>query len=144
MWWCHACNAGFTTEYSADVPTCTRCGANGFVEFMPNAIPESLDDHYNLPQYDDDEDDGYDDDGDELYDTETLQNLFFNYNFFRDAGFRDRAASLPSSAADSPPPQSNGASEEAMDALPTVNLTAEDVANEPEVRSFPRAARPSN
>ena len=127
MWWCHACNAGFTADYTEDVPACTRCGEN-FVEFMPNAVMNDF------PLDDDEDDDVYEDEGDELYDADTLQNLFFNYSFFGDAALRDRVALTHAASASPPPATNNGASEEAIDALPTVKLTAEHVANEPEVR----------
>jgi hypothetical protein len=129
MWWCHACATHFTTDLSMEATEvkCTVCNES-FVEFMPHAVPALHDE----------EDDGYDDDDE--YDGGALQNFFFNAPFlFGDGGLRglvDATSGTPS-----PPPANAGASEEAMDALPSVHLTAEHVASEPEVRASAHRSR---
>ena len=123
MWWCHVCGMHFNTDVDqADQVRCTGCG-EAFVEFMPHATPLSMRDEEE--EYNDE----YEEEGDELYDMETLQSLFFN-SFFGDSAARN-AQTTPSPEQ---VPVNTGASEEAMEALPSVNLTDENVANEPEVR----------
>ena len=97
--------------------------AQAFVEFNPHAIPPSGD--YDDDDYDDDDyDDEDDEDEVEEMDPATLNELFFNYHFF---GSRAEAHAVVEQTT-----RSTGASEATMDALPSVNLTAEHVASEPE------------
>lgn len=139
MWFCHQCAGHFSAPFDtpADQVRCTGCG-EAFVEFMPHVLPPR-----HSEEYDEEEDEAYYDDEEEYEEeepsdmdelnTETLNEILYNYHLFGDASQRALVAPL-FSADGAPPPPPLGASDATMEALPSVNLTAEHVASEPEVR----------
>ena len=160
-WYCHECAVSFEADFSVDAREvrCVRC-QGAFVEFMPQAIPPSLssrrsDDDLDDEGYREEEEEEYyyeDDDDNEAMEQAMeqagLHELLFNYQFFANpfsSSARTESPSTQSSVMSSgnPTPTPAGASDEAMDALPSVHLTAEHVASEPEVRAHHTSVPPA-
>ena len=117
MWWCHECAGHFETlDFTSDVPPCTMCGG-AFVEFMPHAVTWQGDEE-------EDEYDEYDEENDEEYDDDDV---------YHEDGVNTDASGSPDSGGGTLSPQAaGGASEEILDSLPAMFMTAKDVEAEPE------------